>query len=249
LEVEKALLSIESEAIEWLAERSLFDTKLLQWKVINAARKFGYLKKDTDLSRVNLKNLVLKLKDTPIHREAVREIFTEKMDVEKLKEIVSKFGKEIRISTCSKLSPIALASRQHAFDLLIPTKPTSAVLKAFRRRLEEETCILHCINCKYTIRIKVGLVDDLNCPRCKSKLVACINARRRPEEFAKEELFRIANLVMSYGKKAVYAMNTHGVGAENAARILSRYYSGEDSFFLELLEAEKRYIRTRRFWD
>lgn len=248
-EVEKVLLGIDTETVEWLAERSLVDTKLLQWKVVNAARKFGYLKKDADLSRINLRNLVLKLKDTPIYREAVREIFTEKMDVERTKGIVSKLGKEIQVSVYSQLSPIALASREHAFDLLMPAKPTSAVLKAFRKRLEEETCILHCVNCKYTIRIKVGLIDDLTCPRCKSRLVACINGRRKLEDYTKSELFRIANLVMGYGKKAVYAMNTHGVGAENAARILSKFYPDEDSFFLELLEAEKRYIRTRKFWD
>jgi ATP-dependent Lhr-like helicase len=163
--------------------------------------------------------------------------------------VVAKLGKEIKISVYSKLSPIALATREHAFDLLMPAKPTAAVLGVFRRRIEEETCILHCINCKCTLRMKVGLVNELTCPKCKSKLVACVNARRELKEFKKEELFRIANLVMAYGKKAVYAMNTHGVGADNAARILSRYYSNDDSLFLELLEAEKRYIRTRRFWD
>jgi ATP-dependent Lhr-like helicase len=44
-------------------------------------------------------------------------------------------------------------------------------------------------------------------------------------------------------------MNTYGVGVENASRILGKYYPDEDSFFRELMEAEKRFIRTRKFWD
>jgi len=264
-EVKDVLLSIDSDAVEWLAERALIDTKLLQWKVINAARKFGFISKDTDLSKINLRNLVLRLKDTPIYREAVREIFVERFDVERLGEIILKLGNEIvnpkdlrsvkrrfnriGISTYNKLSPISLVSRQQAFDLLMPGKPTEAILAVFKKRLDEELCTLHCLNCGCTIREKVGSIHEIKCIRCGSKLVACINARRSVEEFKKEELFRIANLIMSYGKRAVYAMNTHGVGAENAARILSRYYVSEKNFFLELLEAEKRYIRTRKFWD
>ena len=54
---------------------------------------------------------------------------------------------------------------------------------------------------------------------------------------------------MSYGINAIYALNTYGIGVENAARILSKYYPDEKSFFVELLEAEKKYIRTRKFWD
>ena len=107
---------------------------------------------------------------------------------------------------------------------------------------------MHCLNCNATFRGKVKYVR-LQCAKCKSKFVACINARRNVEDIDKKELYKIANLVMSYGMNAVYAMNTYGVGVESAARILSRYYPNEESFFAELLEAEKRYIRTRKFWD
>ncbi|MFP3908905.1 MAG: DEAD/DEAH box helicase [Archaeoglobaceae archaeon] len=246
-EVEEVLHSIRHDSIESLAERSLIDTKLLQWKVIKAARKFGYLRKDYDLSKLNLKKFVMKFKDTPIWREAVRELFIEKMDVDTTTDIFSSFD-EFCVTTYSQISPISLASREHAFDLIMPARPTSAILNVFKKRLESEMCIMHCINCGATIRSTVNLIEEPSCPRCKSKLVACINGRRKLEEFSKQELFRIANLVMAYGKKTVYAMNTHGVGADSAARILSKYYPDQDSFFKELLNAEKNYIRTRRFW-
>lgn len=248
-EVLEVIKSLRPEAVPELAERALLDTKLLQWKIIHSARKFGYLSKDLDLSRINLRKLVIKLKDTPIYREAVREIFVEKMDVEKASELISQFGKSIKIKVYDSLSPIGLASREHAFDLLMPGKPVEALLRIFRQRLEKEVTVFHCLNCKYTVKTPIRLIGDLRCPRCHSGLIACFNARRKLEEIPKKELHRIANLVLSHGKKAVLAMNTHGVGAENAARILSKYYENDDKFYLELMEAERRYIRTRGFWD
>ena len=246
-EVEEIIKQLDAESIEWLAERALIDTKLLQWKVVNAARKFGLLGKDDDISRINLRTLVLKLKDTPIYKEAVREIFVEKMDIERLKEIIRNLD-EFTISCYDSLSPISLASREHTFDLLMPSKPTSAILNAFKKRLEDENCVLYCLNCNATFRGKVRYVK-LQCMKCKSRFVACVNARRDVKEIDKKELYKIANLVMTYGMNAIYAMNTYGVGVENAARVLSKYHPNEESFFAELLEAEKKYIRTRKFWD
>jgi len=80
-------------------------------------------------------------------------------------------------------------------------------------------------------------------------MLAVLNKNRDIKEVRKEELYRIANLVMAYGKRAVYALSAYGVGAETATRILSKFYENEDEFFKALLEAERNYIRTRRFWD
>jgi ATP-dependent Lhr-like helicase len=248
-EVTDILLSIHPDSIPELAERSLIDTNLLQWKIIHSARKFGYLRKESDMSRINLRKLVIKLKDTPIYEEAVREIFTEKLDIERAKDVIRRIGKSIRIVKYNSLSPISLESREQAFDLLSPTKPFSAILDMFKKRLENEIAVFHCLNCKYTVRSPVKLIDDLRCPKCGSNFIAVFNARRKIEDFSKKELYRIANLVLSHGRRAVLAMNTHGVGAENASRILSRYFRNDDEFYKELMEAEKRYIRTRGFWD
>ena len=249
-EVAEILRSIEPEAVDYLVERALIDTKLMQWKIVHCARKFGYLSKSIDTTKINLRKLVLKLKDTPIYREAIRELFFEKLDIERTKDVIRKIKDgRFQISIYFELSPISNVARNQLTDLLIPSKPTKAILNIFKKRLEEEECHLHCLNCGCTIRMKVKLVKSLECVKCKSKLIACINARRRLEEFGKKELFRIANLVMSYGKKAVYALNTYGVGAETAAKILAKPFRSEDEFFAELLEAEKRFIRTKRFWD
>lgn len=77
-EVRDVILSVDPEKVESLAERAIIDTRLMQWKVVKAARKFGLLEKDEELARINLRTLVVKLRSTPVYREALREILDRK---------------------------------------------------------------------------------------------------------------------------------------------------------------------------
>ena len=44
------------------------------------------------------------------------------------------------------------------------------------------------------------------------------------------------------------ALQARGVGPENAARILKRLRKTDDEFFRDLMEAEKTFARTKRYW-
>lgn len=245
-EVRDVILSIDPESVESLAERAIIDTRLMQWKIIKAGRKFGLLEKDEDLSRINLRNLVAKLRNTPVYREALREIFLEKLDLEKAKMFFEKFGKEITFSVYDKFTPISIEGRDKIPDILI-TKPSEAILKAFIERLKEEICRVQCVNCGAKYR-DIARNLNLKCLKCGSSMVAVLSDRKNYEP-SREELFNIANLVMNYGMRGVYAMLTYGVGFDTAKRVLSGYYATEEDFFKALLEAERRYVKTRKFWD
>ncbi|MEM2829287.1 MAG: hypothetical protein QXZ14_03435, partial [Candidatus Jordarchaeales archaeon] len=58
-----------------------------------------------------------------------------------------------------------------------------------------------------------------------------------------------AKIVSSYGKKAVICMAAKGVGPRAAIRILNKPCRFEDDFWMAILEEERKYIKTRRFWD
>lgn len=248
-DVTEILRTVEPESVEFLAERAVFDTKLMQWKVVNSARKFGLIDKEDELSRINLKNLVLKLKDTPVYREAVREIFLEKMDIERAAWVFESLQKgEIDVCVYNEMTPIGAASRQKAADILAVKSP-EAILRAFRKRLDKEICKIYCLNCKASYTERVENFDRFTCVKCGSRMIAVFNSRRDVKDFRKEELFKLANLVMGYEKRAVYALSTYGIGADTAARILTGFYPTDDDFFKALMEAERRYVRTRRFWD
>jgi len=59
---------------------------------------------------------------------------------------------------------------------------------------------------------------------------------------------RTADLVLSYGKKAVLAMSIYGVGPQTAAKILAKMHDDEESLYRDLLEAKLKFITTRPYW-
>ncbi|NHW22784.1 MAG: DEAD/DEAH box helicase [Archaeoglobales archaeon] len=245
-EVRDAILSVDPGEVESLAERAIVDTRLMQWKVVKAARKFGLFDKDEELARINLRTLIVKLRDTPVYREALREIFLEKMDLEKAKLFFDKFGRGITFSVYPKFTPISLESRDKVPDVLT-TKPSRAILKAFIERLKVEICRVYCVNCGASYR-EIASNLTLRCLKCGSSMIAVLSDRKNYEP-KKDDLFNIANLVRNYGMRGVYAMLTYGIGFKTAKKVLSGYYTTEEDFFKALLEAERSYVRTRKFWD
>jgi ATP-dependent Lhr-like helicase len=81
-----------------------------------------------------------------------------------------------------------------------------------------------------------------------------LKRRREGKEVSEEELRelaqarRTADLALSYGKKAVIALEVKGVGPETASRILGKMHPKEDDLLMDLLKAKIQYLRTREFW-
>jgi ATP-dependent Lhr-like helicase len=126
---------------------------------------------------------------------------------------------------------------------------------------------MHCNEWEGQIRIR-SLSQQPECEKCKSKLLALLypsqntnrvhdllKKRLGGEELLEEELReltqtrRTADLVLSYGKKAIIALEVKGVGPETASRILGKMHAKEDEFYMDLLKAKIQYLRTREYWD
>ena len=56
-----------------------------------------------------------------------------------------------------------------------------------------------------------------------------------------------ASLIITYGNDAARVMAGRGVGVATAKRVLAKQVKGED-LLKEILEAERHYAKTRRFW-
>ena len=75
------------------------------------------------------------------------------------------------------------------------------------------------------------------------------------ETLAKEEveklarLRRAADLVLSYGKRALIALSIYGIGPQTASRILARMPEDEEEFYRMLLDAKLKFIATRPYWQ
>jgi ATP-dependent Lhr-like helicase len=82
-----------------------------------------------------------------------------------------------------------------------------------------------------------------------------LRRRREGSRLTEEELKeltqarRAADLVLSYGRKALVALEVKGVGPETASRILGKMHPREEEFYMDLLKAKIQYLRTREFWE
>ncbi|MDG6951806.1 MAG: helicase, partial [Nitrososphaerota archaeon] len=79
----------------------------------------------------------------------------------------------------------------------------------------------------------------------KREMKAPLNDEER-SELARAR--RGADLVLSYGKKAVVAQTVYGIGPQTASRILAEMHDDEEAFYRDLLEAKIRFVTTRQYW-
>jgi len=81
-----------------------------------------------------------------------------------------------------------------------------------------------------------------------------MNKRLSGEKLAEEEIrtlsyaHRIADLILSYGKQAVIALQVMGVGPETASGFSVKLHVNEKEFYVDLLKAKINFLRTRQYW-
>ncbi|MDH5460419.1 MAG: hypothetical protein OEW71_05245, partial [Candidatus Bathyarchaeota archaeon] len=224
-----------------------------------------------------LSQLPEQFKKTPIYDETLREAMLEKVDIEKVKEIMKgvKNGK-VKVSAIHRLekpTPLAyhiLTKYSDISELMAPERVLLSNLEKMKRAIEARTATLLCMQCgEWTAEKKIrSLSEQPACEKCESKLLALLypsqdanrlrellKKRREAKEFSEEELKeltnarRTADLILSYGKKAVIALEVKGVGPETAFRILGKMHPKEDEFYMDLLKAKIQYLRTREYWE
>ena len=238
-------------------------TSLFQWKLLQVAKRFGAVRKDAKISKIGLRKMVKAYSGTPIFEETFREIFTEKLDVEKAKEMLEKIKKgDIKIVYKKGLSPLGRFALKHELiEVIGLEKPTHTILEVFKKRVLNSKVRLFCLNCKdwsRTLFVR-EVTDDLRCGKCGAKLLAILNPRQSTKLFKKRRLKEedrkklkmleeTAELFLVYGKKAVIAIACRGVGPKTAKRVLNKFYKGENEFYKALLEEERRFLQTKKYW-
>ncbi|RLG30757.1 helicase [Methanosarcinales archaeon] len=274
----QTLDSIEPEFVRTIIERTLKNSFLFKWELLNVAKRFGALRKDFDKTQISADKLVKLFSGTPIYEETVNDIFTDKLDVERTEEVVRKI-KSGEIKVCFSfsshgLSPIGASGYLSWRDVLATERDEGLIIDALRNRIMNDRVILFCVSCKKweSLRRVKTIVElgaqSLVCPFCNSRLIAALKpwereeikmVKRRSADAEKEnkervkKVYRNANLVLSHGVIAVITLAARGIGPEVASRIIRRAKSmdadGEHEFYRNILEEERRYTRTRRFWE
>ena len=264
-EIRKLLAELDPTYVEPILEMTLKNTTLLRWKMVHVARKFGAFSRDVDYQRVSMAKLLAVFEGSPMYREALREIYHDRLDLERAKWVLERIQDgSIEIIT-SGLSPIGTSGRGGGRDVTSPEHADAAVIDLLKNRIMNDRVLLFCVNCKKwkSMRAVERVPEQPECPLCGSRMVAAlkpweeeeIKVVKKPEKKKTAEdkrrtkrVFRNANLVLSYGKTAAIALASRGLGPETAARVVGKRQRDELEFYRDILKAEREYARTKRFW-
>jgi len=273
-DVVNEVLSLKPGDVTSIVKATLPETTLFAWKLWHVAKRFGVVEREADYRLNQARALASMLKDTPVFAETLREITTEKLDLENTERVISMVnageitvvltrGREVH-------SPMALPiiDRIVPHDLLRPAFPTRDVTNLVKERLLNERMKFICLSRNdwegvYPVRL---LPDRVQCLKCHSTMVTVtvpqdFELRRIIEKHmakvkltAEEErrwltAWKAAGIIQTYGRLGATVLAGRGVGPTTAIRILRRYYRSEDERYFQILKAEREYIRTKPFWD
>jgi ATP-dependent Lhr-like helicase len=271
------LFSLSDKQVEE-AFKDYLETKFpYVYKMKFVAERFGALPRGKTMGPKKLSQLPAVFKGTPIHDETLREFMLEKADLEKVKEIMRNIRNgKIKVSTLyrtespTQLAYHILAKYADISELMAPRRIIVNNIEKMKRAIDAKVATLMCIECGEWAaekRIK-ELPEKPLCERCGSRLLALLypgqkakrlqeilKKRHEGKSLTEDELKEIAHarrtadLILSYGKKAVIALKVKGVGPKTAFRILGKMHSKDEEFYMDLLKAKIQYLKTREFWD
>jgi len=274
-QIEILLKQLSVDHLKQLLETLARNTPMFLWQFKKVAEKFGILARGAEISKGQLKYLIQVYRNTPVYSAALRELLHFKFDINRTKqvlkmiqtgEITLHISKSEGLSVLSKLSPLISSSLLKSPGI----KPNDAIINIVRKRLLKRRITLTCMYCgEWAVRGSVSslLESDLVCPVCGSKLLAVskfkdkkklrniVKKYKEGKPLSKDERKLLnegvfsANLVLTYGKRALLALSAHGIGAETAKRILKNTELSEKDLLSEIIKAERQYVKTRPFWD
>jgi len=240
------------------------------------AERFGALPRGKTLSVERMRELPSRFKGTPIYQETIREAMTEKVDLTAVKGIMRDIkGGRVKVSRVLKLEkPTNLAypiftKHLAASELMAPEKIIIDNIEKMKRAVMAKKVNLLCLQCGTSVkgrRVR-ELPKKVTCQKCDSALLArllnrqeadvlhrLLKMRRKGEDISTRELEeltyarRTADLVLSYGRKALIALSVRGIGPETASRILGKMHPTTKNLFLDLLKAKITYVRSSPYW-
>jgi len=247
------------------------------YKMKFVAERFGALPRGKTMGPDRLSQLPTSFEKTPIYEETLREAMLEKVDIPTVNKIMTsvKEGKttistQFRTNKPTPLGYHILSKYAELPELMAPERILLSNIERMKRAILAMRPSMLCLSCgnfSEGERIR-DLSEKLACKKCGSGLLAdlpvaqdskilkdILKRRLNGNQLTSEELSqltrarRTADLTLSYGKKAIIALQVKGIGPETASRILSRMHQREEDLYMDLLKAKIQFLRTRPFWD
>ena len=271
-DMERALKGISTATLESVLREALAETELFRYRFITTAKLFGVVDRDAIVSRSFAMRIIKVMKDTPIYNETLRELMKNYFDVDTLIDFFARLeGGKIKLKTIDATSPSALTkailnSAYYTKELITPLTPNSELVESFSKFILSKTVKLLCTYCGFTFSRKLSEIkgtQKITCPNCNSPMVTfhydeyedVVKKRlaskklKNSEKATLKEMLVYSSLIDSYGPKAAIALSVYGIGPRSAARALLMLRHEERDFFMDLIDAQKNFIKTKKYWS
>ena len=274
-ELRSALFGVEQGVLEQVFNGILHRHFPFGYYMKFIAERFGAMKRGLMYSGDSLRELGLRFRMTPIYDETIREALLLHVDYPRVRGIYKSIRDgsiEVALFRAEENpSPLGFHLLNKHLDvpeLVAPETVERDTIERLRYSLDNMTVDLLCFECGALMQAVVvkTLSKKPSCSSCSSGLLAVSSwstdfLTRILEKKLKAKLLeqgeidvlsrarRSADLVLSYGRRAVVAQCVYGIGPQTASRILAKMHDEDRSFYKDLLEAKLKFITTRPFWD
>ncbi|MDE1844267.1 MAG: DEAD/DEAH box helicase [Thaumarchaeota archaeon] len=254
-----------------IVQASIAGTHNVNWRTWCVAKKFGIVGREAVYDRKSARFLYEKYSKTALAKEALRELYHDKYDIQNTTELLQKIKSNqvkitwVEVDGFSKLAEPILDHTTKYYAS--PANMDKGILDLVKSRLMKTRHRLVCVRCgKWEKVVETGQVNEIpSCPYCKSRQISAtfysdydlpkiVQKKIAGKKITTEEnhkftrAWKVSSLLANFGKTALVVISGYGVGADTAARIL-RNMVGEEELYKQIYEAERQYVTTRGFWD
>ncbi|MEE9600807.1 MAG: DEAD/DEAH box helicase [Thermoplasmata archaeon] len=269
-----SLFGLEEEHLTRHFETVLHERSAFGYYMKFIAERFGALRRGLFIRPDELREMSIRFRGSPIYDETVREVLEEHLDFEGLRDLYRRVREgSTHIATHQGERPTPLGYpivRRYieSAELLSPGVDGGDNVERMRKYLEHELVNLLCMECG-TLQEgrQTGELEKMpECPECGSRLLglvqwwsdhiqACLMKKLAGEEIKEEDLKLLvktrqsADMVLSYGRRAIVAQCVYGIGPQTAGRLLAKMHDREEDLYRDLMEAKMTFITNRPYWD
>ncbi len=254
-----------------IVSASLSGTHNVNWRTWCVAKKFGVVGRGAVYERKSARFLYERFLNTPLVKEAIRELFHDKYDLKQTKKILEKITKNtikiiwFELDKFSKLAEPILDHTSKYYSS--PSNVDNSLLELVKKRLFKTKHRLVCARCGRWERVMETneIKDPLICPYCKGRQITStfysdfdlpkiIRKKYQGKKLTLEEkhkferAWKASSLIENFGKTAIIVLSGYGIGPDAGARIL-RNMVDDEYLYRQIYEGERQYVMTRGFWD
>ena len=251
---------------------ALKDTNDMIWKTWCVAKQFGIVERGAVYEFRQARYISERYTDTPLVKEAIRELFHDRFDLLHTESILQKIkNKEIEIVWIDTKHFSTLA--EPILDNTTKNYPSPAnidksILDLVKKRLAKTQHRLVCARCGIWQMLVTPetIPSTLRCKYCKGEQITATyfsdfdlqkiiqknhsgKKLSQDEQHKYEKAWKKASLIQEYGKIALTVLSGYGIGPDAQGRILRDMIDEEDYLYKQIIAEERKYALNRGFWD